>query len=175
MDILNIVFSMFNFGDLLIVALAFLMAYTWTTKVDNVDTVLAAHINLLQTEKLDRDGAIALTGEFDAGANTIGFTEQTATGDGTTTIPWTDGNKFFFTYGAQNDTFTFTAPTKPCNLLLVLKQDGVGGRTPTWPGTVKWPTNGTEPTWSSGANDIDIVSFYYDGTNYYAQAGLDFD
>ena len=83
-------------------------------------------------------------------------------------------NKFKFTYGAQNDTFTFTAPSNPCNILLMLIQDGVGGRTPTWPGTVKWPGNGTEPTWSSGVADIDIVSFYYDGTNYYAQAGLDF-
>lgn len=35
---------------------------SWTPKVDNVDTVLAAHINLLQTLKQDIDGAIALTG-----------------------------------------------------------------------------------------------------------------
>ncbi len=115
-----------------------------------------------------------LGGEMDAGAHTIGFTQQTATGDGTTTIDWKLGNKFFFTYGAQNDTFTFTAPSNPCNLLLVLKQDGGGSRTPTWPATVKWPTAGTEPTWSSGGGEIDIVSFYYDGTSYFGQAGLDF-
>jgi hypothetical protein len=32
--------------------------YTWTTKVANTTTVAAAHINLLQTEKVDCDGEI---------------------------------------------------------------------------------------------------------------------
>jgi hypothetical protein len=36
--------------------------YSWTTKVANVTPVAAAHINLLQTEKIDRDGAIPFTG-----------------------------------------------------------------------------------------------------------------
>lgn len=40
----------------------FLFGYTWVTKVDNVDYVAAAHPNLLQTEKLDRDGQIVATG-----------------------------------------------------------------------------------------------------------------
>ncbi len=46
---------------------------TWTPKVDNVDTVLAAHINLLQTLKQDIDGEIALTGtdQWDQGADVI--------------------------------------------------------------------------------------------------------
>jgi hypothetical protein len=99
---------------------------------------------------------------------------QTATGDGTTTIDWGLGNKFVFTFGAQNDTFTFTAPDGPTNLTLVLIQDGVGSRTATWPGTVKWPTNGTTPTLSTGAADVDIIVFFYDGTNYYGTAALDF-
>jgi len=42
----------------------FLLGYSWTTKTDNVDKVMAAHVNDLQTEKLDRDGAIAGTGSF---------------------------------------------------------------------------------------------------------------
>lgn len=115
-----------------------------------------------------------LGGELDCGAHTVGFTQQTATGDGSTTIDWRLGNKFKFTYGAFSETFIFTAPTNPCNLLLVLVQDGVGGRAPTWPGTVKWPTNATVPIWSTGAGDIDIVTFYWDGTSYYGAAGLDF-
>ena len=110
---------------------------------------------------------------MDAGAHSIGFTQQRATGDGTTTIAWRIGNKFFFTFGAQNDTFTFTAPTNPCNILLVLKQDGTGSRTATWPAAVKWP-GGTAPTLSTGANKIDIISFYFDGTSYYGVDSLDF-
>jgi hypothetical protein len=38
------------------------IGYAWTTKVANVTSVAAAHINLLQTEKVDRDGSIPMTG-----------------------------------------------------------------------------------------------------------------
>ncbi|NCD07118.1 MAG: hypothetical protein EOL97_13450, partial [Spirochaetia bacterium] len=70
--------------------------------------------------KLILDTTPELGGELDAGAHSIGFTMQTATGDGTTTINWKLGNKFKFTFGAQSETFTFTAPTKPCSLTLIL-------------------------------------------------------
>ena len=120
------------------------------------------------------DGALFnANGELDMNTHTIGFTQQSTTGDGTTTIDWKLGNKFKFTFGAQNDTFTFTAPTNPCNLLLVLIQDGTGSRLATWPGTVKWPA-GTAPTLTTGANTIDIVSFYYDGTSYHGNSSLAF-
>jgi len=89
------------------------------------------------------------------------------------TIDFGVGNKQKSTL-TDNVTFTFTAPPGPCNLILKLVQDATGSRTVTWPATVKWPSNGTAPTLSTGANDVDIVSFYFDGTNYYGQAGLDF-
>lgn len=114
-----------------------------------------------------------LGGEMDAGAHTIGFTQQSATGDGTTTIDWRLGNKFKFTFGAANETFTFTAPSNPCNILLVLIQDGVGSRTATWPATVKWPA-ATAPTLTTTAAAIDIIAFYFDGTNYYGESSLAF-
>jgi len=114
-----------------------------------------------------------LGGELDCQAHTIGFTQQTATGDGTTTIDWKLGNKFYFTFGAQNDTFTFTQPTHECNLLLVLKQDGEGSRLATWPETVMWPA-GTAPTLTTTASAVDIISFYWDGTNYHGSSLLAF-
>ena len=110
--------------------------------------------------------------EMDAGAHTIGFTAQSATGDGTTTIDWKLGNKFNFTFGSQNDTFTFTAPTNPCNLILKLIQDGTGSRTATWPSTVKW-AGGTAPTLTTTASAVDIIAFYFDGTNYHGTTLLD--
>jgi len=103
----------------------------------------------------------------------LGFTQQSTTGDGTTTIDWTLGNKFKFTFGAQIETFTFTAPNKPCNLILVMVQDGTGSRTVTWPGTVKW-SGGTAPTLTTTGGGIDIASFYYDGTNYFGMTSLGF-
>ena len=105
--------------------------------------------------------------------SSIVFTQQTTTGDGTTTINWGLGNKFQFTFGAQSDTFTFIAPSNPCNLVLKLIQDGGGSRLATWPATVKWPSNNA-PILTTTAAAVDIISFYYDGTNYYAQYGLDF-
>ena len=115
-----------------------------------------------------------LGGELDAQANSIGFTMQTATGDGTTTVDWGNGNHIDFTFGAFNETFTFTAPTKPGVYTMSLLQDSTGSRTATWPGTVKWPA-GTAPTLTTTATTgYDMVGFRYDGTNYYGIATLDF-
>lgn len=129
--------------------------------------------NDVEAIRIDSNQNTTFAGEIHAAANTIDFTQQSATGDGTTTIDWKLGNKFKFTFGAQNDTFTFTAPTNPCNILLMLVQDGTGSRLATWPATVKWPS-GTAPTLSTGAAAIDIMSFYFDGTNYFGVDSLDF-
>jgi hypothetical protein len=90
---------------------------------------------------------------------------QTATGDGATTIDWGLGNKFHFLFGAFNEVFTFTAPPGPTNLILRMIQDGVGNRTATWPATVDWPAS-TAPTLSTGAADVDLIAFYFDGSSY---------
>lgn len=125
-------------------------------------------------QNLSDDITPQLGGELDSQDNSIGFTMQTATGDGTTTIDWRNGNHFDFTFGAFNETFTFTAPSKPCVLTLSLKQDSVGSRTATFPASVKW-AGGTAPTLTTTANTgYDIISFRYDGTNYYGVASLDF-
>jgi hypothetical protein len=56
--------------------------------------------------------------------------------------------------------------------MLKLIQDVTGDRTVVWPASVLWP-GGTGPT-LSGASATDLISFYFDGTNYYAQAALAF-
>jgi len=132
-----------------------------------------AKTNLGFMTDLSDDTTPTLGGELDAGAHSIGFTLQTATGDGTTTMDFKLGNKFEFTFGAQNETFTFTAPTKPGNFLLTLIQDDVGGRTVTWPATVKWPAS-TAPTLTTDADAVDIVSMYWNGTNWFASSSLAF-
>lgn len=91
---------------------------------------------------------------------------QTATGDGDTTVIWGLGNVMYFTFGAFNESFTFTAPPGVAKITLFLKQDGVGSRTATFPGTVLWPGN-VAPTLSTGAADVDIVAFIWDGSNYF--------
>jgi len=74
----------------------------------------------------------------------------------------------------DNCSLSFTDPAGPCNLILKLVQDGTGGRTVTWPTSVKWPDGGTAPTLSSSANAVDIITFYFDGTNYYGNYSLNF-
>lgn len=88
------------------------------------------------------------------------------------TIDWSTGN-FHKSTMTGNCTYTFTAPSGPTTLLLKLVQDATGSRTATWPATVKWQS-GTAPTLSTAASAVDIISFYYDGTNYYGSAGLNF-
>jgi hypothetical protein len=88
------------------------------------------------------------------------------------TIDWTLGNKQSITM-TGNCTFTFTAPTGPCDVRLKITQDGTGGRAITWPTSVKWP-GGVAPTLSTTANDLNVVSLFYDGTNYLGTGLSDF-
>jgi hypothetical protein len=91
------------------------------------------------------------------------------------TIDWAAGQKQKSTL-TGNCTYTFQPdPAGPCNLIFKVIQDGTGSRTVTWPGSghVKWPA-GTAPTLSTAANAVDIIAFYFDGTNYYGQSSLAF-
>lgn len=102
------------------------------------------------------------------------FNSEVDNGNSSTadTIDWTTGNKHKSTL-TDNCTYTFTAPSGPTNLILKLTQDGTGSRIVTWPAACKWP-GGTAPTLSTAANAVDIVSFYYDGSTYWGQVGLNF-
>ena len=57
--------------------------------------------------------------------------------------------------------------------VLLVKQDGTGGRTLSFGSDYKFP-GGVAPTLSTGSNDIDIIAFLSDGTNMYGSALLDF-
>ena len=86
------------------------------------------------------------------------------------TIDWTLGNKALVTM-TDNATLTFTAPSSACNVVLKVVQDATGSRTITWPAAAKW-IGGVAPTLSTAASSVDIISFFFDGTNYYGAAGM---
>lgn len=119
-------------------------------------------------------GVVKVAGSELEVAETAHFSSEIDNGNSgaADTIDWTAGNKQKSTL-TGNCTYTFTAPSGPCNILLKVVQDATGSRTVTWPGTVKWP-GGTAPTLSTAANSVDIVTFYYDGTNYHGVASLAF-
>jgi hypothetical protein len=104
---------------------------------------------------------------------TLTFDQELAqTSSGAVTVDWLSAQKQVVTINA-NTTFTFTAPAGVCNILLRLVQGASAPFTVTWPGTVLW-VGGTAPTLSTGAGDIDIVSLYWNGTNYFGSYGIGF-
>jgi hypothetical protein len=65
-----------------------------------------------------------------------------------------------------NCTFTFPTLTAGESFTLLLRQDGTGSRTVTWPAAVRWP-GGTAPTITSTASRTDKYVFTCDGTRWY--------
>ena len=120
------------------------------------------------------------TGEIGCGSSTVGFTVQTGTDD--TNIDWGEGNKYHLLL-ENNSTVTFaTNPISPCNLLLKVAQGDGGSNTITWAvtsGTIYWAgggiLNADNPTLTTTDDKTDILSFYFDGTNYFGVASLNFD
>lgn len=90
----------------------------------------------------------------------------------TYTVDWNNGQKQTILLTGNITTMNLTAPAGVGNFLIRVVQDGTGNRTITWPGTVKWP-GGTGPT-LSGPDAEDVVTFYYNGTDYYGVASLTF-
>jgi hypothetical protein len=90
---------------------------------------------------------------------------------GTKTIDWSAGIKHKFAQNVASCTLSFTAPAGPANVQLEITHQA-DGQALTWPGTVKWP-GGTAPT-LSGNGKIDMVTLWYDGTNYLGMYTLNF-
>lgn len=119
---------------------------------------------MLNLQVLDPTRAIPRTAYFD---------EEFDNGNsGTTdTIDWGVGNKQKSTL-TGNVTYTFTNPAGPTSVILRVVQDGTGSRTVTWPSEVKW-AGGSAPTLTTTAGATDIISMYFDGTNYHGSSSLD--
>jgi hypothetical protein len=85
------------------------------------------------------------------------------------TINLSDGTIQILTL-TGNCTFTFPTATAGKSFMILLKQDGTGSRTVTWPASVKWP-GGTTPAVTSTASRLDKFVFTADGTNWYGSNG----
>jgi hypothetical protein len=118
-------------------------------------------------------GDVTLTGTqtltnktIEAGTFTNGYTEETVVANTSTayTIDLANGTVQILTL-TGNCTFTFPTATAGKGFTLLLKQDGTGSRTVTWPAAVKWP-GGTAPTVTATASKMDKYVFVADGTNW---------
>ena len=120
----------------------------------------------------------------------VGFTQLEPTYNATDTeVDFRFSNKQFVTFGSGDITnLKLTFPSMSGNFVLLVKQDGTGSRTITnykafefdesaadGSAAVKF-AGGSNPTLTTDANHVDILSFYWDADNEiaYGVATLDF-
>ena len=72
---------------------------------------------------------------------------------------------------AHAATFTISNMVAGQSIMIIITQDGTGSRTGSFT-SVKFP--GGAPTLSTGGGDIDVISVFYDGTNYLGNIAQDF-
>jgi hypothetical protein len=138
-----------------------IQAGTGVTLTDDGYIQNVSQINLGSTDPDDGYGVVTFSGEFDDGYQSSAFS-----------INWNQGQKHTVEIDGSSLSVTFVDPPGVCNLVLRIVQAN-GGDTVSWPASAKWP-GGTAPTLSTGDAAEDIISFYYNGTDYYGVATLNF-
>lgn len=82
------------------------------------------------------------------------------------------GNLAQLTLGGAGRTLSLAGTLRPGTYILIMRQDGAGGRSITaWPGVVRW-MGGAVPIFTTAANRVDIITFVSDGTSMFAGASL---
>ncbi len=101
-----------------------------------------------------------------------GVTQTVAVSGATTTVDFSLGDIVTLTLGAST-TLTLSNPITGLFYFIKAVQDATGSRTITWPATVKW-SGGTAPTLTTTASKTDIITLWWDGTNYFGTSTLNF-
>lgn len=135
------------------------------------------------TVGVDSDTDVKFNGQIQIGQSAGWFNMPTVTQAlGYIVWCWTEGNKqhIVLTSGANFITFDTWHPPHKGNYTLKVTQpaSGAGGTISTWSATgagnnIKW-AGGAAPVLSTANDAIDIVSFYFDGTDYFGVASLNF-
>lgn len=110
------------------------------------------------------------TGILELKAAKTGYVDLGNTGAGTVTADLSQGNTFRMT-ATGNFTLAVSNMKDGQRATLIIRQDGTGSRTITWPTSFRW-LNGTgatdsttdKPTLTTTPNKVDIISGIYDAT-----------
>lgn len=112
-----------------------------------------------------RNNEIALYDMIIAGGS--GVEIDNGNGGAAKTIDWTTSTFQFLTLNSASCALTFTDRTDAVKMVFRVAQDGTGSRTiASYPANVKFPAN-VEPVLSATASAIDILEFYFNGTDYF--------
>lgn len=152
------------------------LSYNNTTGVFTYTPPTAAGIGALAN--VVEDTTPQLGGTLDGQANTISNvnlkdykeTNYALSYSATLTPDVANGNVQTVTLTGNVTFSAFANPESGQSLTLIVKQDATGSRTLT--STMKFA--GADKTLSTAANSIDIISVFYDGTNYYASLAKGF-
>lgn len=127
--------------------------------------------NTAALEALQVTGNIRVDGQFYASQYTV-VPDSTGTA---ADIDWDNSNSQVLDLDtATGDVTIDTITNGNAGGYYVLKiLQGATPRDITWPGNVVWTDN--EPTLSDTASGIDLLTFYYDGTNYISVGDIDVD
>lgn len=122
-------------------------------------------------QNLSEDTSPQLGGDLDTNGKPIIHTLYDNGSSGTAkTIDWGNGNHQKISMTA-NCTYTFTAPAKPT--VMSLRISYTGAYDVTFPATVLW-SGSTAPTLTKTTGRVDILTFVYDGTNYFGGYNLNY-
>lgn len=91
------------------------------------------------------------------------------------TVDWDNNSVQFIDLenATGNLTLTLNNGRIGASYVLIIRQDSTTPRDIIWPGTVLWQ-GGTVPVLSTGGDAVDVFTLLYDGANYYANVGQDY-
>lgn len=101
-----------------------------------------------------------------------GVTQSVTASGAATTVDFSSGDIVTLTLNAST-TLTLSNPITGLFYFIKAVQDANGSRTITWPGTVKW-SGGSAPILTTTASKTDIITLWWDGTNYFGTSTLNF-
>lgn len=178
------------YGDVYTVNAGLIVGDGTVTTFSTTDLVLSTNNNSSSGQIIIYDGANGDINIAPQGSGTVTFVDAVVrqakfkdyaevvysignSGSGTVTPDLQNGNVQTIT---ATGNFTLALPTSVAaggSMTIIITQDGTGSRTCTFNASYKFA--GGAKTLSTGAGDIDIVSIFYDGTNYLASLSTDFN